>query len=277
MTDFGYGAADADFIDYDIMDPKRIERIFGERFRVRMPSTLRSPKIVFLGAAQTFGRFVASPYPAILGKRLDVSILNISRPGSAPATWLNCEEFFKIANRADIVIYQILSARGTETSFARSESGGKMLIRKKDGALISAELFLQELLQKNPNCAIDYVNEIRSNYVRDTRKLLEKITTPVVGFWFSKRMPKYKFKRGHPRGGMLGAFPQYVDDHVMEEISELFADTVYCISSSGLPQVLVARDGSDRRRENNYYPSPLMHIEAANALEPVCRKYVRAY
>jgi hypothetical protein len=66
---------------------------------------------------------------------------------------------------------------------------------------------------------------------------------------------------------------------------------VECVTRRGLPQRLVDREGKpttvmhsynllnpEVRTEthNNYYPSPEMHEDAANALEPICRRLLGA-
>ena len=64
-----------------------------------------------------------------------------------------------------------------------------------------------------------------------------------------------------------------------------FADTyVECVSSDGLPQALWASDQpldgavvNQGKLENRYYPSPAMHIAAADALEGPCRRFVGRY
>ena len=61
---------------------------------------------------------------------------------------------------------------------------------------------------------------------------------------------------------------------------------VECVGKRGLPQILLDRFTGERVtitdpwtsqpwNENWYYPSPEMHEDAANALEPTCRELLR--
>jgi hypothetical protein len=73
---------------------------------------------------------------------------------------------------------------------------------------------------------------------------------------------------------------------MVQEIKPLADDYVECISARGLPQPLVSRFtgepasvvhradlGAGKQDFNTYYPSPEMHVDAADALIEACRKY----
>ena len=70
----------------------------------------------------------------------------------------------------------------------------------------------------------------------------------------------------------------------MEKLAAFSDDHVECISTEGLPQSLWQSDQSidgavskAGMLENRYYPSPAMHVAAADALERTCRRFLGRY
>ena len=138
--------------------------------------------------------------------------------------------------------------------------------------------------------------ESRRNYVAAMIELLQQIRVPKVLFWFSVRHPARPqvvswppnrhsvlsvAKRVATRLGVLrgprhwyhdfaGELPHLVNDDMMRAI-RVHADAyAECVSNAGLPRWMVSWR-HPRVVWDNYYPSPAMHLAAAEALVPVCR------
>ena len=84
--------------------------------------------------------------------------------------------------------------------------------------------------------------------------------------------------------GIFGPFPQLVNQKMVEGLAAFSDDYVECVSSDGLPQSLWPSDQSidgavskQGMLENRYYPSPAMHVAAADALENTCRRFLGRY
>jgi hypothetical protein len=78
--------------------------------------------------------------------------------------------------------------------------------------------------------------------------------------------------------GVMNAFPQLVNDTVMDRLTPACAARVECVSQAGMPQQLWAASepvlGTSVKGGmlyNYYYPSPEMQRDAAALLEPACR------
>src|SRR5262249_37005464 len=76
-------------------------------------------------------------------------------------------------------------------------------------------------------------------------------------------------------------YPQLVNRSMVDAIRPYSDGYVECVSELGIPQELWAADNvldgarlEDGKLWNYYYPSPAMHMEAASALEPLCRRYL---
>jgi hypothetical protein len=73
-----YQDLDAPHFDYQL---SFVGDIADTQFR-GPPADLSRPYIACVGAAQTFGRFCASPFPEILGRRLGIQVVNLGVGGA---------------------------------------------------------------------------------------------------------------------------------------------------------------------------------------------------
>jgi LPS sulfotransferase NodH len=134
------------------------------------------------------------------------------------------------------------------------------------------------------NDLADIVKYTRHDYVSDFIDLLLGISAPKILFWFSTRSPTYADNYdGFPRG-VFNDYPQLVNSMMVEELIPYSDHYVECISETGLPQILWSSgqsiDGAISRQgvlENKRYPSPAMHVLAADALESACRQFLGRY
>jgi hypothetical protein len=256
-----------------------------------IPNTLfRGPKfnpsrpyVACIGAAQTFGRFCARPFPALLSERFSIQFLNLGVGGAGPRLF-DSPQYLEWLNRAELVIVQVLSGRSEGNSlFDNSETGGLVGVRVEDNKTMRFEDFLCELLKTgSPDQIRRVVRETRENYVRNSVSLLKHIQRPKVLFWFSNRSPDYQEDLSSTEK-ILAAFPQLVNRAMMDEIRAYCDVYIECVSASGIPQQLWNADQridgttiEDGKIVNRYYPSPEMHREAADLLDPVCRRFLPA-
>lgn len=153
-------------------------------------------------------------------------------------------------------------------------------------------------LVRGPRRVREVVSETRDNWVESYRRLLGAISTKTVLFWFSKRRTwlhrgrhmRWWWQRYDNANAMLGEYPQLVNAEMVRAIRPLAQDYVSLVSRRGSPQPLVSRftgqsitidyskdrpDLAELSSENPYYPSPEMHEDAAEILQPVCRRWLQ--
>ena len=106
--------------------------------------------------------------------------------------------------------------------------------------------------------------------------------------WFSKREPQYQVDYEELEGSfqLFKMFPQMVNQEMIEQIKSGCDHYVESVSQRGLPQSLVSRFTGEsvvntngqgiEKNQNDYYPSPEMHLDAASDLEVVCQKYAES-
>ena len=267
--------------DYQLHSvPELGDRIF------RGPAVdLSQPFVAFIGAAQTFGRFVETPFPTILSQRLGVQTLNLGVGGAGPRHFL-APRYLALLNKAEAVVLQVLSGRSASNSQFNNSAGGGLVGESPLGsAPMRAEEFLARAAQTSSRSEFaGLIEEMRADYIGSYLRLIDAIAAPKILLWLSKRQPAYAEDYDNLPHGVLGEFPHLVNERVVAEIAARCEAYVECISSEGLPQKLWRSshpiDGAALRGEmlvNRYYPSPQMHAEAADRLEAPCRVLLGRY
>lgn len=288
-----YQDEDRAFINYQMYD--------FEGVRFRGPRNTDDRYIAYLGAAQTFGRFCENPFPSLIGERLNISTLNLGSGGAGPSFFTRQEKLIEAANRAELVVVQVMSGRSTSNSLFKSLRGGSTGTRVSDNSRVRSDDIFKELLSGQDPRGFDRVfmenliQETQDNYMHETIKLLDSIKPPKILFWFSVKHPRdnefsyrgpsffekttlkqnfiSKMLQGRKQLkplGNVGAFPQLVDINLINSIMPHADYYSECISDRGFPQI-IKNGAGEIIRTNNYYPSPEMHIDAAEAILPICR------
>jgi hypothetical protein len=283
-----YQDADWKVVDYQIycLDPDILDRQTQTTLLLRGPKPAHLEKgnyFACIGAAQTFGRFCKKPYPTLLQERLGLPVLNFGRGGAGPSFFSeDNEKLLEYLNGAKFVIIQMMSGRSEGNSLFESRGLGTY-VRRSDGTSIGCDQAFKELLETaNPSDVKRIVAETRQNWINSYANLLTKIQVPKVLFWFSTRNPRYieRYKNAYT---LFGDFPQLVNLSMVNQIKRYGDRYVKYVSQKGMPQVLIDRStgqpttvedewGGGVWHNNWYYPSPEMHLGAANALERICRR-----
>ena len=285
----GYAETDWEVVDYQIycLDPEVKDRQTNTALLLRgpKPQSLEEGKyFVCIGAAQTFGRFCELPYPTLLQEKLGIPVLNMGRGGAGPSFFSkDNDNLLKYINSARFAIIQIMSGRSESNSLFNSRGLGTYT-RVSDSTWIGCDDAFRELLEeKDENYVRKIVAETRLNWVNNFKELLEKIKIPKILFWFSVRKPHYTEKYKKNVNALFGEFPQLVNSDMIDQLRKYSDEYVECISSRGIPHLLINRftgrptiikdPWGGKWSKNWYYPSPEMHMDAAKALEKVCKRY----
>ena len=280
---YGYAASDWNLIDY------RMYRIKGfSPFYLRGPITWdgASPFAVYIGAAQTYGRFCEHPFSHLIDQKYSVPFINMGRGGAGPALFLTRDILERLI-AAKVVIVQVMSGRSVSNSLLHNPSAAGTLSRRdipNSAPTYAADVWKTVLDDYGLKFVLRLVEETRSIYVAQMKTLLNCISSRKILFWFSKRGPKYDMR---PEGieAIFGDFPQLIDHDIVATLRPLADRWVEVITSRGCPQPLFNRftrephlhfPNTPSPYANNYYPSPEMHEDAAAALGPVVDELMKA-
>jgi len=301
----GYQRRDYEVVDYELAKLSGTGLYFRGAGKVDVAA---GDYFTCLGAAQTLGCFCLHPYPVLLSSRLGHPAVNLGYGGAGPEFFVRQSQLHGVINRGRFAVIQVMSGRSQSNSLF--ECGGlELLTRRADGRELGANAAYAELLAGNrmmrrggplgrklarvlarPRVRA-LVAETREAWIASYRALLEALTCPTVLLWFSTRTPDYEADEGTLRG-LFGEFPQLVNRAMVSEVAQMCSGYVECTSARGMPQPLLSRftgaavtvDPSADRTDlgvgkpwthNRYYPSPEMHEDAAEALEPVLSSLTR--
>lgn len=280
-----YAKSDWRVVDYELysLDPPIIDPVTGTPLELRgpRPPTLNEREyFVCIGGAQTFGRFCARPYPVLLQERLGIPAVNLGRGGAGPSFFAPGNDgLLYHVNRSRFAIVQVMSGRSASNSLFSSAGLGSY-VRLSDGKALGCDEAFDRLLRHH---TVDYVRRIvaetRQAWLDSFKALLRAITVPKILCWFAMRPPRYREKY-RSVASLFGDFPQLVNADMMNELRQYADHYVVCVSRRGLPQPLIDKRSGEPVtvhdewggvwRQNGYYPSPEMHVDAANRLEAIC-------
>ena len=271
----GYQDRDAEIIDYRLWNLKGV----GAPLRGPEPASLNTGDYIScVGATQTFGCYAEHPYPALLGARLDTSILNLGMSGAGPSFFTTRPNFLSVIDEGRITVVQVMSGRSVSNHLFQSK-GREMLTRRVDGETKGAAPMYRDLLETRDFRLISQVlHETRQQWVDDFTQLLDRIRSPKILFWLSVRAPEYSASLDDVHR-FFGEFPQLVNREMVDFIRPLCDDYVECTTDVGMPQRLYSRRtgepveitkradlGGGTKAFNDYYPSPEMHEAGAAML-----------
>ena len=243
-----------------------------------------------VGNAETVGAHAERPYGTILSQRLGTPCLNLAK-GGVCITFYNQPEKQKVIdyiNKGKFLILTFMSGRQISTSLFETRKGSSHCVYNNEKMEVEHawRLILEEYWDRE-DFLENLAAEVRRSYVTEYLRFLEKIRVPVILFYFSQREPKYSFNREMKSIYSLWSnFPQLVDDTTVEKIlKESNAVYAKCVSARGIPYTLKDSTGKEKplwhplKKEfqlyHRLYPSPEMHEDGADVLEPLCRNMKR--
>lgn len=288
MTDVwqpAYALRDHEIVDYEYWE------LAGSGAHFRGPEhdfDDPAPYVACVGAAQTFGCFVARPYPTVLAEALDMRTVNLGLGSAVPSFFSSNDRLMEVINGSQVLVLQVMAAR-QEGNSRLAMRGTDLVHDRRHGDDVPAHLAWQRILDEEPANVDRYVTESQQSWIGHYRHLLEKVTVPVVLFYYSVRDKDFTVRRDAKLAHeMLEPFPQLVEGASVDTIAALCDRCVECTSVRNHKHPLTSRftgepvqvDNSvldprmqTRWKRNWYYPSPEMHEDAAAALLPTLAEF----
>jgi Domain of unknown function (DUF6473) len=246
-----------------------------------------APYFVCAGAAQTFGCFVADPYPTILGDALGMRVLNLGLGSATPAIFLS-DRMIEVINAGRFLVLQVMAARQEDNS--RLQSLGTDLVHDRHhGDEVPAHLAWQRILDEERSKLDQYIAESQHSWINHYEQLLARIQVPVVLFYYSVKEKGTDPPRDAKDAlALLEPFPQLIEGASIDTVAAQCDAYVECTSTRNHGHLLRSRFSGDpvevdnsvldprmtvRWKRNWYYPSPEMHEDAAAALLPVVESH----
>lgn len=252
-------------------------------FKVRGPYSSRQEwireSISFIGAAQTFGHFVKTPFPRLVSEVFSVNALNAGVSGAGPELFLSNDRLIEDINRSKLCVIQVMSGRSSSNRYFTISGGSSMgrlqvndITRERIQGHDAFGVLLKELSEAELR---DVVDETLENYAASYRDLCRRITVKKILLWVAVREPRYERDYRYA-SSLLGDFPHLVDDKTLDVLSSYCDDTVLVHSRFGLGRRLwnhnegepyvVNRPWGSIDTHTHMYSDPYIHLTAAKSL-----------
>ncbi len=192
----------------------------GSRLRFRGPRKhLRQEYVACLGGTETYGRFLETPFPALIEDKTGFETLNLGVVNAGPEVYLSEPGIIDLANRAEAIVLEVTGAQNCSNRFYTVHP------RRNDRFVHASDLMttifrdadftefhftghlLAELKQKAPDRFPMLVDELQSAWLARMQTLLAKFTKPVTLLWLAENAPDDEMEAtGRPHfitGGMI--------------------------------------------------------------------------
>ena len=235
---------------------------------------------LFLGGTETYGRFIAKPFPALIEDATGLKCVNFGWQNAGVDAFLNDATVMEVASQARVTVVQIMGAQNMSNRFYAvhprrndrflNASGlMKQMFRDVDFTDFTFNRhMLSALRQLSPDRYLMIREELKEAWVARMRHLLQGIGGRTVLLWFADHPARQvdtcddvlKFAPGDD----LGRDPLFVDGQMIDVLRPLVTEVVEVAAS---PQALA------RGTEGMIF-SPLEAPAAAGLMGPLAHQEV---
>jgi hypothetical protein len=190
--------------------------------------------IAVLGGTETYGRFMAQPWPALLQDQTGTEVVNLGLQNAGVDVFLNEPILHDICAGADVTVIQVLGAANMSNRFyavhprrndrfLRASSMLKALYPDLDFAVLNfVRHLLAALADRSPDRFEVVRLELREAWLARMKLLLTRIPGRKVLLWLTDHAPG----NAVPPGSGLGRDPLFVDADMLADLRTHVADIV---------------------------------------------------
>ncbi|MDJ0822358.1 MAG: DUF6473 family protein [Paracoccaceae bacterium] len=238
---------------------------------------LKGKYVAFLGGTETYGRFIAEPYPALVEKQLGTSCVNFGSVNAGIDLYLNDPAVLEAAEASAVTVIQVMGAQNMSNRYYSVHP------RRNDRFLRASERLqavfpdvdftefhfnrhmLGRLEELSPERYGAVVEELRMAWLARMKHILTLLRGRVVLLWFAQKPPS----EGPDSG--LSDDPLYIDRSMIDALRPRVADVIE------VPYSETARQNGTKGMVFNAFEAcaaeelmgPVAHQEAAGQLVDV--------
>ena len=272
---------------YDVLGPGALDylpcRYGASKLLFRGPRrNLDTPFVAFVGSTETYGKFIETPFPALIEQNLGVTCANFGQINAGIDAFAHDPFVMGATSQADVTVLQVLGAHNMTNRFysvhprrndrfLQPATLLKTIYREVDFADYHFTRHLLGALMKISAERFEVVRqELQDAWKARMRLMLHQISGKTILLWFSDRSPD------HDRAGtgQIGADPLFVTRSMMEEIAPLATEVVEVVASpyasaAGTDGMIFSEMDAPAAAE---LMGPIAHQEAAEAIAPVLQR-----
>ena len=258
-------------LDYNVC------RYGSSRMLYRGPKKrLNNNYIAFLGGSETYGKFVATPYPQLLEDQVGIDCVNLGCLNAGIDAILQDESLLSICNRAELTVIQVMGASDISNRFYTVHP------RRNDRFIQASPLmermfpnldfvefnFTRHLLvhakQRHPEQFQLLVKNLQETWIVRMRQLIQRLQGNVLLLWVGE---------GNSSTKPLKSEPYLVTRRMLDSVR---------IKAKGYVEVIYSQDVKSLGTEGMHFldhefeaakrlPGPVAHRAIADALGPALR------
>ncbi|MET4100996.1 hypothetical protein ABIE58_000412 [Roseovarius sp. MBR-78] len=234
--------------------------------------------VACLGGTETYGRFIARPWPALLGHDLGATCVNLGLPNAGPDVFTGDAGLRRMAQGARAVVLHLPCAMNLSNPFYRVHP-------RRNDRFVAAEAPLRDLYPEVDFTEFHFTRHLmrgliaisparfaqvraamQEAWVARMAALLHDMTPPVVLLWLANHAP------GLGTGSAaLHDDPAFVSRAMLDAVTPHATATVQAVISGAARAqgTLGMRFAPTQAEIAAALPGPLAHREVAQALRPV--------
>ncbi len=242
---------------------------------------IEAPYVAVLGGSETYGKFVAEPWPSLLEARLGFPMLNFGYPNAGIEVFSRESHLVELTSAARLTVIQLFGAQNMSNRYYavhprrndRFLRASKLMNGCFPGIDFTEFNFTRHMLgvlkQRAPDGYAKLVEELRAEWVRRMQAMLTRSTEPKILLWLGDyRAPLTR--------DPLGPEPLFVTPGMVDEIA-VSAEAVVRVE----PSVMARSTGTVgmcfgplEEPAAMTMPGPLVHQEIAEKLAPVVQSFL---
>ena len=217
-------------VAYDALD-YRLCGIPGTRLRLRgpVPDTYK-PFVAMLGGAETFGKYAAAPFPALVSDWTGVPVANLGVCHAGLSLFVEEPFLLDTAARADLTVIQVPGAqtvsnrlyfvhpRRNDRFISASPTLCQMFPDVDFAEINFTGHLLETLASRSADAFSRVVDELRRAWFHRMRKVIDTIGGDVLLLWISDRHPEAP-----------GGEPLFVDRDMLDRLTPYTAGMVEAV------------------------------------------------
>ncbi len=244
----------------------------------------RGPYVAMLGGTETYGKFVPSPYAALVGKGLGMPVVNLGCVNAGLDVYMNEAELLQLARRADAKVVQVVGAQNLTNRYyavhpRRNDRflGATPMLRglfpKVDFTEFNFTRHMLVALQRDSVDRFEVVaEELRAAWVLRMKALLSQLGGNVVLLWMAETAPPQPERRVDMQRN-----PLLIDAEMISAVqtsAAAYLEVVYSDEGlgDGCAGMVFAPMEAGAASE---LPNPRLHVEVSKAMIPILNTVLR--
>lgn len=194
---------------------------------------LTPPFVAVLGGSETYGKFVAEPYPRLIEAEMGLQVVNLGLMNAGPDVFLKDQELLNVAKMAEITVLQIVGAQNLSNRYytVHPRRNDRFLAASPKLRALFPEIdftdfhFTRHLLRRLQEVSSDrfevVAEDLRAFWVGQMRELIQRLDRKVILLWLAVMRPPPPGRRAD-----LMHDPLLVDREMVDALRPLAANYV---------------------------------------------------